>query len=241
LLVASEPLTDERITDLQASGIKLTCAAEIGYDVITFVTDVNNTLPEISRRDMASILSGSITNWSQVGGADQPIRILAREGSGTTELVLQSFTGMKAYQDHFIPCASNDECLDTALSTPGSLYWVSTTWLRTQPPRYLRPILIRRAANLPPEDPFSENFDPDNYTLELIRPLIMYVLRSDKIPEYSTNLAKEFLLFVRGVRGQEILENHHFYTYFDPPADVAVPLPADFGPGPDGLPIVCKP
>jgi hypothetical protein len=53
-------------------------------------------------------------------------------------------------------------------------------------------------------------------------------------------LARQFLRYARGVRGQEILENHNFYTHFDPPADIETPLPPGFGPGPDGLPQICR-
>lgn len=246
LLAASEPLPEEEYQRLQQAGVEVQCAAEIGYDIITFITDINNQVGEISTRDMGSILSGSITDWSQVGGPPGPIYILVRPGSGTTELVLKKFTGSGEYRPHFIECNSNSECLDTALSLPGSLYWVSVAWLRTQPPRYLRLILVQR-GNLPPEDPLKEaaedesDFDPDKYTVELIRPLYMYVLSGDQLDDKSTQLAREFLSYVRGVRGQEILESHHFYTYFDPPANVQLDLPPGFERDPNGVPVVCRP
>jgi ABC-type phosphate transport system substrate-binding protein len=224
---------------LREAGVTIACAAEVGYDVIAFVTDINNTLPQITTRDMASILRGSVTDWENVGGDPGPIRILARQGSGTTAIVLQSFTGSTEFRDHFIPCDSNDDCLDASLSIPGSLYWVSAAWLQTQPPRYLRLILLQR-GNLTPQNPLAEEFDPDNYTLELIRPLYFYILSSDKSDPAATALARQFLRYARGVRGQEILENHNFYTHFDPPADIETPLPPGFGPGPDGLPQICR-
>lgn len=239
LLVASEPMTDAQLQTLQQNGINITCAAEVGYDIITFVTDVNNPVPQISTRDMASILNGSITNWAQVGGNGQPIRVLARRGSGTTDLVLQNFTGDGTFRERFVVCESNAACLDTTLSTPGALYWVSTAWLKTQPPRYLRPILTQR-GNLPVQDPLSETFDPNEYTDELVRPLYMYVLSGEAIAPESTTLAKEFLQMVRGVRGQEVLETHHFHTHFDPPGNVQTVYPPGFGPGIDGVPIVCR-
>lgn len=239
LLVASEPLTSDQQQQLAQNGLEIDCAAEFGYDVITFVTDVNNPVPQISTRDMASILNGSLTDWAQVGGHDQAIRVLARRGSGTTDLVLQNFTGDGTFRERFTACENNAACLDTTLSTPGALYWVSTAWLKTQPPRYLRPILTQR-GNLPVQDPLSETFDPSAYTAELVRPLYMYVLQGEGIAPESTALAREFLHMVRGVRGQEILETNHFYTYFDPPSNVPVVYPPGFGSGADGVPVVCR-
>ncbi len=241
LLAASEPLGSipQCEQQLAVAGIELQCAAEIGYDVIAFVTDINNIVPDISTRDMASILSGSITDWSQVGGEPAPIRVLARPGGGTTDIILQRFTGSTNYPSNFIPCDSNDHCLDAVLSTPGSLYWVSTAWLRTQPPQYLRLILVRE-GNLPAENPLDDNFNPDSYPDPLIRPLYMYALRGSGISFDSTALAQQFITEVRGVRGQEVLERHHFYTYFDAPVGVKLELPVGFGPSPSGLPTVCR-
>lgn len=234
LLVMSEPLPQDRYQDLVQAGVDVSCAGVIGYDVIAFVTDVNNPVPEISQRQMAGMLSGTFTNWSEVGGPDTPVRILARRGSGTTELVLQAFTGSADFPPHFTECEDNTQCLDMALSTPGSLYWVSTAWLRTQPPRYLRLILIPHGQRL--ENPLlpvcgtvEEGvpcFEPDHYAPELVRPLYMYVLSGAQLNAESTGLAYEFLQYVRGVRGQAILENHNLYTHFDPPAQVQVDFPA---------------
>ncbi len=246
LLVMSKPMSADRYKKLTEAGVEVTCAAEIGYDVIAFVTDVNNPVPDVAKRRMASMLEGHITNWSEVGGPDTPIEILARRGSGTTELVLQRFTGSTDFPAHVTECENNTACLNAVLNKPGSLYWVSTSWLHTQPPRYLRLILI-------PYDQWLENpllpqcahaeegepcFEPDHYPPALVRPLYMYVLGGDQIDEKSTTLALDFLQFVLGTHGQAILENRHLYTHFDPPAEVEANfdgLPGFDRKGPNGL------
>lgn len=250
LLAASEPIPEAEIQKIAAQGHQIHCASVIGYDIITLVTDVNNDLQRaITVRELSSILTGGIKDWSEVGGPQVPIRILARPGSGTTDIVLNALTGSNEFRSHFIECDSNSRCLDLTLSTPGSLYWVSKAWLQTQPPRYLRPILIQRGAEAP-TNPLSfeagiggqerEDFNPDNYPQELMRPLYMYVLRGDAIQPDSTEHARQFLGYVRSVEGQEILEKHHFYTHFDAPSGVQPVLPAGFGPTSDGPPVVCQ-
>lgn len=241
LLPASEPMPPEYQQQMQAKGIEIRCAGVIGYDIIAFVTDIKNNLPRpISTRDLSSILTGDMTNWSQVGGSDKPINILARRGSGTTDIVLNALTGSTEFRPHFNACESNVDCLDMALSTPGSLYWVSTAWLETQPPDYLRPILIQRGT-LPATDPLAETFNPDNYPTELLRPLYMYVLRGGPISAESSNWAQRFFTYVRGVQGQKTLEEHHFSTHFNAPADVSAILPEGFGQRLNGPPVVCHP
>ncbi len=269
LLVMSEPMPLDRYQDLTDAGIEVVCAAEIGYDVIAFVTNINNDVPEVSKREMKSILSGSIDDWAEVGGPPDDIRILARHGSGTTELVLQKFTNSTEIPAHFLmlpppctsekdkpdngcsPCESNEDCLDKALNMPGSLYWVSTAWLHTQPPRYLRlirfqydrwienPLLPRCTEDLLRED--KPCFEPTHYETDLIRPLYMYVLGGEGVDDTSTQIAREFLAYVRGVRGQEILDNHHFYTYFAPLAGVTPHrLPGFDQLSVNDIPIICK-
>jgi ABC-type phosphate transport system substrate-binding protein len=243
ILAASEPLTPERTQQLAGAGITIQCAAEIGYDVIAFITDFNNRTPHMSSQDMSKIITGEIDDWSIVGGDPQKIRVLARPGSGTTEVILSNFTGSPEWRSHFIPCGEsggNQACLDLTLRIPGSLYWVSSAWMQTQPTRYLAVVSTRIAPNAPETpNPLEEEFDPDQYPRELIRPLYMYILSGKTMDAESTEYAKKFLRYVRSVHGQEILEDHHFYTFFDPPGnpgEIKIDLPAPFNqPDANGL------
>lgn len=240
LLAASEALGDEDTRRLAADGVSVLCAAPIGYDVVAFVTDITNNLPRpLTRTELVGILAGTTRNWSDVGGKAGPIRVFARQGSGTTDLVLRAYLGDHRVPDHVIPCASQAECLNLTLSTPGSLYWVSSAWLRTQPSNYLQPILIEQGPGMG-ADPLSPQFLPSQYPSELVRPLYMYVLSSTEMDPRSAQLGRRFLEYVRGVQGQRILEAHHFYTHFDPPGGVLLQLPPGFGPRPDGPPVICQ-
>lgn len=240
LLAASEPLSDEQIGKLTASGVNIACAAPIGYDVLVFVTDITNRLERpMKLQELAAILNGNIQSWSEVGGKAEPIRIFAREGSGTTELVLRKFLGRSDMPSHMIGCDSQADCLNLTLSTRGSLYWVSLSWLRLQPENYLVPVLIENDKGLI-TDPLSPQFDPWNYPADLIRPLYMYVLQSQRSDPRSVEVSKQFLNYTRGVQGQQILETHFFTTHFQPPPGVEFQLPPGFGYSPSGLPVVCR-
>ena len=234
-LISSESLADLE-TDTNVSlptNTDIVCAAEIGYDVITFVTNVNNSsLSQIELRDMRSILNGSITNWSAVGGPDLDIQILARSGSGTTNLVLQRFTGSPNFKPEVsqIECSDNNDCLNRVLNIPGALYWVSAAWLRTQPPKYVEPVLIQDDL-LISSNPLADDFDINNYTPNLIRPLYMYVFSGNGRDAEAVNTAVDFMTFVRSIEGQQIIEEHAFYTYLRSPQDPTTQpqLPTGFG------------
>ncbi len=249
VLAMSEELTDAQYLALTNAGVQIDCAAEIGYDVLAFVGDNANQVPALLARDLRPVLLGGIDNWSQVGGQDRPIRILARPGSGTTDYVLINvarWVDPNIYDDvyfppdtDYLPCSSNDGCLNRALSTPGSLYWVSVAWMKTQPEEYIRviPILSGDERYI---DPLREDVDLNEYYSRLIRPLYMYVLNSPSINADQNRLAREWLDYVRSVQGQQILEQFNFYTFFRAPRAVPVNLPPGFGVNDQGLRPTCR-
>ena len=56
----------------------------IAYDGIAVVVNPANGVSELSTEQIQKIFMGEITNWSEVGGADQEILVVSREdGSGT--------------------------------------------------------------------------------------------------------------------------------------------------------------
>jgi ABC-type phosphate transport system substrate-binding protein len=245
ILAASEPIPDADVEKILAKGVNFQCAAEIGYDVIVFVTDKNNPVPILSKESIQRILSGEIHDWSEVGETRDarkqlPITVLARKGGGTTDMVLQAFTGSHSFPAHFVECASNADCLNQAVGTPGSLYWVSLSWLYTQPPDYMQVILVQAQENMPPTNPYEEGFNANYYPSELMRPLYLYVLSSENTEPEQLEVATQFFQYIRGVRGQKILEQHNFYTYFTPPADMYLKLPPGFGRQHDGTRVVCQ-
>ncbi|MDX2163161.1 MAG: substrate-binding domain-containing protein [bacterium] len=250
VLAMSEPMTNPQYIALTSSGLSIGCAAEIGYDVIAFVTDINNPLPALLSRNLISILTGRLQSWADVGGQDRTIRILARPGSGTTEFVLINvarYSDPNLMDDQYFPpdtnyvsCNSNENCLDETLSTPGSLYWVSSAWLRTQPAEYINVMPILRGDERP-INPLQQEVDLNEYPSTLVRPLYFYVLNGPTIDDRAEALATEFLTYVRSIQGQQILEEYYFYNYFTRPFEVAVSLPPGFEPDADGVRPVCLP
>lgn len=59
----------------------------IARDGVAIVVHESNVLTNISIEDVAKIYSGEITNWKEIGGADERIVVISREeGSGTREV-----------------------------------------------------------------------------------------------------------------------------------------------------------
>lgn len=77
----------EKLGDLTEAGSEQI----VGLDGLAIVTHPSNPVSQLSLAQLLQIFSGSINNWSQVGGRDMPISLYARdEASGTWD----SFRGM---------------------------------------------------------------------------------------------------------------------------------------------------
>jgi phosphate transport system substrate-binding protein len=74
--MASRSLSDE-----EAEGIE---QHQVAVDVIAVVVNAANPVADLALDDLSAIYQGEITNWSEVGGEDEPIRVVIRgENSGT--------------------------------------------------------------------------------------------------------------------------------------------------------------
>ena len=59
----------------------------IGKDSVAIVVHPANGVSELTMEQASKIFTGEITNWKEVGGADEAIRVITREeGSGTREV-----------------------------------------------------------------------------------------------------------------------------------------------------------
>ena len=124
------------------------------------------------------------------------------------------------------------------MATPGSIYGVSTSWLKEQPARHLNSVAVKDGTH-PPQDPLQDTFKPDWYPKDLVHPLYIHAFSDSPVAPSSADLATEFVQFVRGTGGREILEKNNFYTCFDPPIRVTPERPPSFGPRSKDAPVVC--
>lgn len=97
----------------------------VAIDGIAVITDKENAVTDISAEDLAKIYLGEITNWSELGGADEAIVVIGREaGSGTRD----AFEELLEVKD---ACAYAQELDSTGAvkakvgSTPGAIGYVS--------------------------------------------------------------------------------------------------------------------
>ena len=130
----------------------------VAIDGIAVVVDSANTVTNLTQDQLISIYKGEVTNWSEVGGADQAIVVVGREaGSGTRG----AFEEILAIED---ACAYANELDSTGAvmakvaSTPGAIGY-----------DVLDDTVI--ALQLDGVDPTEENIKAGSYSLS--RPFVM--------------------------------------------------------------------
>lgn len=97
----------------------------VAIDGIAVVVDPANTVADLSKDQLISIYTGETTNWSELGGADEPIVVVGREaGSGTRG----AFEEILAIEDACVYANELDSTgavMAKVASTPGAIGYVS--------------------------------------------------------------------------------------------------------------------
>ena len=95
---------------------------KIAVDGIAVILNPANKVTDLSKDQLMKIYTGAITNWKEVGGADNPITVVSREeGSGTRGAFIE-LTGIEVKEGD----KKVDKTIDTAI-TQGSTGAVITT------------------------------------------------------------------------------------------------------------------
>ena len=97
----------------------------VALDGIAVIVDTANTVTNLSSEELAGIYTGEITNWSELGGADEAIVVIGREsGSGTRD----AFEELNDIKDACVYAQERDSTgavFAKVAATPGSIGYVS--------------------------------------------------------------------------------------------------------------------
>ncbi len=97
----------------------------VAIDGIAVITDKNNIVKGISSEDLAKIYTGEITNWSELGGEDQPIVVIGREAGSGTRDAFEELLEVKDACNYAQELDSTGAVLAKVASTPGAIGYVS--------------------------------------------------------------------------------------------------------------------
>ncbi len=86
---SSRPIKDEEVDQAEANGVDVT-EFVVAYDGIAVVVNPSLEVEDLTFEQLGAVYRGEITNWSEVGGPDLDIVLLARDSSsGTYDFILE--------------------------------------------------------------------------------------------------------------------------------------------------------
>jgi phosphate transport system substrate-binding protein len=98
----------------------------IALDVVVIVVHPGVVVNDLSSQQVMDIFTGRVTNWSEVGGTDEPILVVVRDrASGTREMFDKEALEDEDVTGSAIESNSNGIVRETIAATPNSIGYMS--------------------------------------------------------------------------------------------------------------------
>ncbi len=102
---------------------------KVVVEPFVFIVDKANKVENLTKQQAVDILTGKITNWSQVGGADQKITLIHRaKSSGSRATISEVVLKGAAFTDDAIIQDSNGAVRAGIATTPGAIGYVDAPY-----------------------------------------------------------------------------------------------------------------
>lgn len=168
----------------------------IALDGLAIIVNQNNSLKAISTETLAKIYAGEISRWSQLGGQDKPIVLLARDNNSGTFDTFNSLV-LKKHGKKLADTATRFES-STELSVAVSQDEAAIGFIGLNYISYNKALAISEGADTTPIYPTRFTISTEDYALS--RRLYLYT------PTAASQLAKDFAQFAISEKGQQLVE-----------------------------------
>ena len=164
----------------------------VAIDGIAVVVDPANTVEDLTKDQLTSIYNGTITNWKEAGGTDQPIVVIGRESGSGTRSAFEEILDVADACKYSNELDSTGAVMAKVASTPVSIGYVSLDVLDD----------TVKAVKLDGAEPTEENIKAGKYFLS--RPFVMAT--KGEISEQS-DLVKALFDFIYSDEGSELVKS----------------------------------
>ncbi len=163
---------------------------EIAKDGLVLIVNPNNSIENLTLDQIRQIYTGTITEWSQLGGSSAKINLIAREeGSGTRSAFTELVMGEAEITPKAIVQDSNGSVMQLVAGDPNAIGFISMGLLNDE----------IKALNLDGIEATAENIMNGSYMLS--RPFL-FVTKDE-----PTGIAKSFIDFILSLEGQKLLSD----------------------------------
>lgn len=97
----------------------------VAIDGIAIITDKANKATNLTKEQLVKIYTGEVTNWKEVGGADQKIVVVGREAGSGTRSAFEEILEIKDKCKYANELNETGAVVAKAQSTPGAIGYVS--------------------------------------------------------------------------------------------------------------------
>lgn len=163
----------------------------VAIDGIAVITDTSNTVTDVSAEDLAKIYIGEIKNWSELGGADQPIVVIGREAGSGTRDAFEELMGVKDSCNYAQELDSTGAVLAKVSSTPGAIGYVSLDVVDSS-------VIGLKIGGV---EPTEEQILAGNYILQ--RP---FVMATKGTIEEQNEVVKAWFAYISSDAGKEVIK-----------------------------------
>lgn len=164
----------------------------VAIDGIGVIVDKENTVVELTKDQLVSIYTGIITNWSEIGGPNQPIVVVGRESGSGTRGAFEEILDIEDQGKYSNEINSTGGVMAKVASTPGAIGYVSLDIVDN----------TVVAVALEGVTPTADNIKAGNYFLS--RPFVMATF--GEISEQN-EIVREFFEFMSSEEGKELIES----------------------------------
>jgi len=97
----------------------------VAIDGIAVVVNPNNSVQDLTQEQLTSIYKGEITNWSELGGSDEPIVVVGREAGSGTRGAFEEILKIQDACKYALELDSTGTVVAKVASTAGAIGYVS--------------------------------------------------------------------------------------------------------------------
>lgn len=164
----------------------------VAIDGIAVITDSANTVADLTSEQLADIYTGKITNWSELGGADEAIVVIGRESGSGTRSAFEELLKVEDACNYAQELDTTGAVMAKVAAIPGAIGYVSLDVVDD----------TVAVLSLNGVEATESNIVAGNYLLS--RPFVMATMGS---LDSQSDLVKTWFEYIASEEGQTIIKS----------------------------------
>lgn len=196
---SSRPMKDKEKEEVKTKRKSDVVETKVALDALAVYVAEANPLKEMDLDQLAKIYLGQITNWKDLGGADQKITLYGRENnSGTYAYFKEHVLANKDFAPAVQTLAGTSAVANAVKGDPSGIGYGGIAYAAG-----IRPLKIKKTKDAPAVEPKLETAKDGSYPISRF----LYVYSAGE----PQGLAKEFLAWVVSDAGQKVVSDVGYF------------------------------